>query len=491
MCKARLYYSLIACLLLFGAMSLEATPRLTVVIVADGLNRRSLELMQPYWPQGGLRTLSEEGSSSDIVFPHWVYGGNESMATVLTGALPSEHGWTMDTWFSRSDRMVHLFLEDMQEQGIGSYGQWSPRMILCPTVADRWRMLYGEKARIYAVGIHPQTTVLLAGHSADACCWMDGRHNAWVSTSFYGGGLPAAADAMNMSGRFAEVAGREWMPRMAVSMYNLPTDNELKHGFRYTGTDFLYSSPNADALVVELALSLQEEERMGTDNVPDILMLEMTVSSPVAVSDNIGSAEQEDMYLWFNQHLGYLMEQLDHRIGRQNYQVMLVGRPLSGTDAVAMERAGMPCRAFNVDHAAALTSAYLMAVYGHERWVDGGYGQSIFLNRPLLEQKGMSLETVQRQVANFLMEFEGVQLACPQHEAFLNDGMASSVNKRFAGDVVFTLQPGWKLTYNDKQLLDNVVEMQPTAPLLYWSADDQSPLDDILPATDILKLLLR
>ena len=68
----------------------------------------------------------------------------------------------------------------------------------------------------------------------------------------------------------------------------------------------------------------------------------------------------------------------------------------------------MPVQYFNVDRAAALTATYLMALYGTERWVDGGYGQSIYLNRSLIEQKHLSLPQLQQQVAAFLMDFEGI-----------------------------------------------------------------------------------
>ena len=71
-----------------------------------------------------------------------------------------------------------------------------------------------------------------------------------------------------------------------------------------------------------------------------------------------------------------------------------------------------------------------MALYGHERWVDGVYGQSIYLNRTLIEQKRLNLETIQRQVANFLMDFEGVQIAMPGHEAMTYPALGSSLCKR-------------------------------------------------------------
>ena len=124
----------------------------------------------------------------------------------------------------------------------------------------------------------------------------------------------------------------------------------------------------------------------------------------------------------------------------------------------------------------------------HERWVDGGYGQSIFLNRTLIEQKKISLPTVQRQVANFLMEFEGIQTAFPQNEALLYPELASSMNKR-QGDVVFTLLPGWQLNANDKTVIDAVLETQPTAPLLFWSGSYSTFPEGHLSATDIIHLV--
>ena len=130
-----------------------------------------------------------------------------------------------------------------------------------------------------------------------------------------------------------------------------------------------------------------------------------------------------------------------------------------------------------------------MALYGHERWVEGGYGQSIYLNRTLIEQKRLNLETIQRQVANFLMDFEGVQVALPAHEALLYAPISSSLNKRHAGDVVFMLQPGWQLMQNERQAIDQVIDEEPQAPLLYLSGALKPMPSGQLDATDIAELL--
>ena len=195
------------------------------------------------------------------------------------------------------------------------------------------------------------------------------------------------------------------------------------------------------------------------------------------------------MYLWLNQDLGFLMEQLDRRIGKTNYQLLVVGRPVLGTDAQTMNAIHMPVQQFNADRAAALTGTYLMALYGHERWVDGVYGQSIYLNRALIEQKRLNLEAIQRQVANFLIDFEGVQIAMPNHEAVRYSLLGTSLCKRHMGDVIFMLQPGWQLMADEQHTVDYVIDEQPSAPLLLWSGTLRPMPQNQIDATGVADLI--
>lgn len=488
MFKTHIHSALIIIGLLISAVVLAA-PRLTVVVVVDGLRQDNLDQLRPYWQQGGLRTLSEEAYQSTCSFPHLVYGGDETTATIMTGTTPAHHGYAMDNYFLRSDRRVHSLLIDDSQKGIGAALAYSPVALLAPTIGDNLRMRIGDKAKIFAIGIQPETTILMAGHSANACCWINPDKLAWASTSFYPMGLPSAADAMNISGRFAELAEREWTPRMNITSYTSPTAEEIRKPFAYKNADVLINAPVANTLVVELALALQKSEALGVDAVPDILFLQLNTVTPNAQADRIQSAEQEDMHLWLNQDLGYLMEQLIKRLGKQNVEFLVVGRPVLGIGQKTMQSAGLPAKDLNVNRVAALTSTFLMALYGHERWVDGGYGNSIFLNRTLIAQKKISLETMQRQVANFLLDFEGIQAAFPQHEAIVYPDLASSLNKKQTGDVVFTLLPGWRLCENDKNVIDNVIEAQPTAPVMFWSANFLQFPDTPLSATDIINLV--
>ena len=151
----------------------------------------------------------------------------------------------------------------------------------------------------------------------------------------------------------------------------------------------------------------------------------------------------------------------------------------------------MPVHSFNVASAAALTGAYLMAIYGHERWVDGGFGHSIFLNRLLIEQKKMPIETIRRQVADFLLDFEGIRVAHTLHEAYADDRLSKSINKLSAGDVVFMLQPGWQLTFGDNTTIDNVIEENADVPVLIMSGKHDTLPDKQITPQEFIYLLTK
>lgn len=480
------------------SVSMQAVPRLTVVVQIDGLNQQPLSELRDYWQQGGLRTLDEDAHESEVSFPHLIFGGSESLATILTGTTPSTHGFASDNYFLRSDRKIHSLLEDEVQAGIGCDRHLSPRSLLAPTLTDEFRIRSSERSRIYAIGIEPTATILLAGHAANACAWIEPEHQGWATTGYYSEGLPRSADEMNTNGRFMELAQKEWTPRMDVGMYMHPSQEERQNkGFRYNSQEVLRQSPSANTLVVELALAMQKEEKLGMSTAPDMLLLQLNVVSPLASSDLLQTAEQEDLYLRLNQDLGYLMEQLQKRIGKENIRLIVFGTPHFGQGDHALERANLPVNFFNTDRAAALINTYLMAIYGHERWIDGSYGQTIYLNRTLIEQKKMSLSELQQQVSNFLLEFEGTESAYAITQISLLPGngeqakLRQTCNKRCFGDVLFTLQPLWKCGDNPDKPFDRVVDADPTVPFFILTTERTPLPEKRLDATDLKAIILQ
>lgn len=488
---------LIIIILSLASLRLTAAPKLTVFIVVDGLDVQSMQDMRLYWTQGGLRTLSEEAWQMSVNFPQLVYGGDETTATILTGKTPFYHSYQADTYFRRADRTLCPMLADASQTGIHSSETLSPAPLSSATLADLHRLSHGQQAKIYAVGVSPAATILLAGHAANACCWLEST--GWGTTTYYAKGLPSAADNMNTRGTFAETIGRTWTNRMDMASYQRPTAQEQKkNGFSYECSRQLRRTPVANTLVINLALELQQTEQLGKRGAADMLLLHLTLLSPKTQTARIASAEQEDMYISLNNDLGYLMEQLEKRVGKAELQLIVVGKPCYGYSTDQLSAAGLMPTTFNIDRAAALTGTYLMAMYGHERWVDGGCGNTIFLNRTLIDQRKLSLSTIRRQVADFLEEMEGVQKAFPITDVPLLQGNGEIARLRHstgqhAGDVVVMLEETCVLMQNDKQVLDHVIGQDPQVPLLYWSGAYRSfpDLPSPLPATEILNLVIQ
>jgi hypothetical protein len=218
-------------------------------------------------------------------------------------------------------------------------------------------------------------------------------------------------------------------------------------------------------------------------------MLQLNTLSPNAESDMITSIEQTDLYMGINQDLGRLFTLLNQRIGRENYQVLLMGRPVKGYSKETMRKANMPLYHLNTDRVAALVGAYLIAMNGTDKWVLGGHGPFIYLNRLLIEKKGLSLETFQRLVANFIMEFEGIQIAYPIHEAVISEDK-ESVFRKHAGDVYFRLQDNWILDSDEENTFDYVIQSEPIIPVLFWSQNAHLlPENKKIDATEVKSLI--
>jgi hypothetical protein len=88
------------------------------------------------------------------------------------------------------------------------------------------------------------------------------------------------------------------------------------------------------------------------------------------------------------------------------------------------------------------------------------------------------------------MDFEGIQVAYPIHEAITSEDKASIYRKN-AGDVYFRLQDNWLLDSQEDLPLDHVIQAQPTVPLLYWSGRMTTFPEGKLQATDIKRIILN
>ncbi len=467
-------------LLIFAAFSRAETPQLTVVIAVDGLNSTTLKQITPQLLPGGLRTMIDEGRTSRIYFPHLVNGDCETLATIMTGVTPFYHGISNPTHFDRESQSVVPLFQDNNYAGIGSPLHYSPKAILTPTLTDIFRLNNGKQSRIYAIGINPENTIVLAGHAANACVWLDtnGKQPYWATTNYYPMGLHPLAYKMNNDGKLAEILGSRLSPQRNVQ----PTPIQY--------------SPQANTAVIRLACEIQEQERLGEGLQNDILLLELNCRTANSKSDYLETIEQREICNRLNQDLHTLVSQLFRRVGSQKVRLVLVGKPEQGYSEESLEDTKLPHGNFNVSQAAALLNTYLMAMYGNGKYILGGHYNSIYLNHTLFEKRKINSEQLTQLAIRFLMEFEGVHSVYNTSQILLIQGspreteskLRGSYNKQCCGDLLFTLQSGYRIVNSDGST-DKVTESDPEAPIIILGHAPNMPTS--FNATQLMSIIIN
>jgi hypothetical protein len=308
-----------------------------------------------------------------------------------------------------------------------------------------------RNAKVYAAGVDAGAAIMLGGHAANGVTWLDDVFMRWTSTAYYPEGLVKYAETMNTDGEFEKITSQIWSKFKFSYNYYRPGNlfNRRATDRQQNGSaTILKTTPAANELVAQLALKIFEGEQLGIDDTPDMLMLQFTLHTP---DDKVFSAEKEDMYFRLDAEIAAFLKKIYEKVSRENTLVFMFGNQTATHTPADLGENNVPAGYFNADRSIALLNSYLMATYGQERWVTGYYGKNIFLNHEKIKEKQINLYEMQRTVAVFMHEFEGIQSAFPAEDIMLSNAgengifslVRNSIHKKTVGDVVITLLPGW------------------------------------------------
>jgi hypothetical protein len=507
--KLLIFFVLLTALVYTHGQTAEP-PRLVIGIMVDGLQQRHIEQLWHYFDSNGLKKLTGQGATLSNVRYNVISAGNASdVASVMTGSVPYYHGISGDYYYNRlTDRVMSVIADD-QQIGIGTQQTVSAHNLLAGTVTDELALTYPGLTKIYAVAIDAEEALMLGGHTARSAVWIDDVNMKWVTSGYYRDGLCRSADDMNVNKSFRDIAERDWRPMYSFNTYTSATKQSNKDGFKYTPTDrktknspetILKRTPAANSLVAELGMKIINDESLGADNVPDMLMLQFTVRAPNEKFFSLQSYEKEDMYFRLDRDIQNLLQKIDAKVGLDKTLIFMFANQTDVHSPTELGENSIPAGYFSANRSMALLNTYLMALYGQEKWVSGYYGKNIFLNKQKIEEKKLNFREVQQTVADFMHEFEGIQAAFPswqiQTMADNPDSdmgrLRNSVHKNSVGDVVITLMPGW-LEVDEK--LNPVGESNtvlPYTPVYFygWQVRQQN-IKTLYQITDIAPTLSR
>ncbi len=440
-------------ILIFIALSVRAQqPRLLIYVSIDGLNPYEIESYSGSLEKDGIVKFTTKANCyNPKVLCNYITSSPAAFyATVMTGMTPNMHGIVGSRFHSTADNSEINCVEDPRYEGINTKETVSPRLLQARTIADNLKIAY-PNSKVYSIATTAESAIMMGGHLANGAVWFNQDSAMWCTSNFYDNGLPTwATDRREINKHL----GEPWKPMRAISTYRFQarsknTWNKEEPVFgQIAGGKELVNSPLINEVITRMAIKAIRSELLGTDESPDMLMIEYTLKTPYLGTEKC--AETEDAMMRLDQEFRELTDAIDLSVGLNNTVIIVTGTPARSTEKAENISKKLPRMTFNSERAMALLNAYLMAIYGQGRWVERYKDGQVYLNHQLIDNQNISYKEIEEKTAQFLTEFStvltatatnGLNVLATGNGGYL-DRLANTIYKHRSGDVVVTLLPG-------------------------------------------------
>jgi predicted AlkP superfamily pyrophosphatase or phosphodiesterase len=452
-------------------------PEKPKIIVGIVVSQMRYDYIQRFWDkldENGIRRIVNRGSvCKNASFNYLFSQEGVGHASISTGTTPSDHGIVGHKWYLYLQDRIEQSAEDQQHKAVGGdtdNGHFSPRNLMCTTFSDELRLSDNFRSKVFSVSLDAAPGIFSAGHTANAAYWFDQRTGNWITSTYYADTLPSWVDDFNHK-RFPDIYLKEvWNPLLPVSDYteSLPDKNKYETGFKGQVTfpyeladlseikrnkidySLLEKTPFGNTFTKDFASTLVVNEKLGQDDITDVLMICFTAMENIGNLFGPNSIEIEDAFLRLDREIAHFLTFLEDYIGKENALVFLTSD--HGVSQVPSYLADnkIPAGYFNQNGALSLLMSALNNTYGRGDWVKAYHAQQIYLNRLLIEDSKISLQQMQDYVAQFMLQFSGVAntiTAYTLQTTNFTDGVfkkiQNSYNQKRSGDVIINLKAGW------------------------------------------------
>ncbi len=457
-------------------------PRLIVTLVLDPFSFDQLNRYYDRFGKGGFRKLTGQGSYfRNARYNFFFTESTSGIATLATGANPGIHGITGASWYEPLHNREIRCTEDDQASAVGGSfenGQHSPVKLLTSTLGDEMRLNSRFGSKVFSVSLDAESAVLLGGHLANGTYWFDDVHGSWMSSSFYMDSLPQWVRQFNEKDLTRFYLQKSWGTLLPLPDYtaSLSDSTDTRKGIK-NHTIFPYDlkklsavgrkkenlsllrfTPYANTLTKDFVTNLILNENLGKDDTCDFLGVVFSANRYILDAFGPMSVEAEDAMLRLDQDMADFINFLEEEIGKENVLLILTASRGITPDPAYMQTLRMPSGYFNPNQAMALLRSYLNVLYGEGDWVKGYHNHQIYLNHTLIEDANLNLYTMQDKVADFMIQFTGVNRTLTAH-ALRESGNAGDLFIRIqngyfpkrSGDIFVILDPGWEEKAGEKE----------------------------------------
>lgn len=408
-------------------------PKLTVVIVVDQFRADYLSRFNSFFGQKGFKRLMSQGAY--FTNAHYAYANTYTAAghaTIVTGSLPSIHGIIGNKWYDRKTGEYLKASDDNEVNGVGTSSKSSPRLLLTTTIGDQLKLSNNEQSKTFGVSIKDRSAVFTAGRRGTGAYWFDEKKGQMCSSDYFIKELPEWVVKFNEQKIPDEYFRKSWERKLPESAYQISDQDDASYEDTWKGntktfphiidgnnekiTPAFYKqfgdSPFSNELLAKFTLATIDNEKLGQGKYPDFLAV--SFSAPDLTGHMFGpySQEVQDMIIRTDETIGFLLDELDKRLGLSNILVVLTAdhgvAPIPGyvqqRNLAGMRIDGLKLRK---EMEELLTKQYGKPERDNDKYIFGLVNQQFYLNEALIRQKNLDLEKVENFVGQQALKTVG------------------------------------------------------------------------------------
>ena len=414
---------------------------------------------------GGYRWLSETGVRYlDAHHHHTPTFTAAGHAVLMTGSVPAIDGIVGNEWYDRAAGKMHYSTADETVKTVGgSMPGQSARPLKVSTVGDELKMATNGRSKVVGISFKDRASILMAGHAADEVVWFDYDAGNFVTSTYFANSLPTWADAYNAGRDIDKYLGKSWTPMLPEASYvnarNAPHEKGPKMFSHTMGAE--KKSANYSAIVAsafgqnaifDLTDKAIDADKLGTHETPDVLVLNLASNDYVGHAWGPNSPEVMDISVVTDRLLSRLFNHLDRAVPGGIDNVAIVVTADHGVSPIPSEMADVYKIGAERVSGGAITKAIDVALgkkYGEAKWTLDYNGSNVYLDRGIMDAKGLKHDEVERAAADAAMGVPGVFGAYTRTDILagrlpdmpLSEWVTNALSPQVGGDVVIIDAP--------------------------------------------------
>ncbi len=322
----------------------KGVTKLVVFISVDQLRPELLTQFNDLFT-GGFRWLIDHSVSYTNVYHEHGYTATGPGHFVLSsGQYPGPVGVIGNNWYDRKLKRVVYCVEDTTATVIGYPGKDRSYKNINTTALGDWVKDRYPSSKVFSVAGKDRASIFLGGKHPNLALWYNWQGD-FVTTDYYAKSNPQWLIDFNRNLNVLSYRDSLWTRSLAPVVYEryarrdnfpgemdtyltLPYSPVFPIGFDSSLSDSdvlndIGGTPWLDKFTIELATTIAEQEKLGTDDNPDILFIGLSATDWIIHNFGPFSQESMDHLIKIDRYLGHFIDKLDKSIGLANVLFVL------------------------------------------------------------------------------------------------------------------------------------------------------------------------